>query len=187
MSAAPSAPRPTLPAVIETARLRLRPYRLDDVEQVLLVSMDAEWARFLPVPIPYRRKDAEEFVARQVLLDRVATPSWAIELDGSYAGGINLRFNFDHRLAELGYATAPRWWGQGVAPEAARAVIDTAFRTHADLNRVRATADLRNRASQRVMEKLGMRREGVLRQNRYAREEFVDEAWYGLLRSEWSG
>lgn len=187
MSAAPPGPRPLLPAVIETARLRLRPYRLDDVDQVLAVSMDPEWARFLPVPIPYRRRDAEEFVARQFLVERAATPSWAIELDGSYAGGINVRFNFDHRLAELGYAIARKHWGEGLAPEAARAVIDASFRTHATLNRVRAMADRRNGASQRVMEKLGMRREGVLRQNRFVREEFVDEVWYGLLRSEWGG
>ena len=185
MSAPPAAPRPLLPAVIETARLRMRPFRLDDVDQVLLVSMDPDWARFLPVPIPYRRRDAEEFVARQFLVDRGLTPSWAIELDGAYAGGINLRFKFENRLAELGYAVARKHWGQGIAAEAARAVIDAAFRTHSDLNRVRAMADLRNEPSQRVMEKLGMRREGVLRQNRFVREEFVDEAWYGILRSEW--
>lgn len=185
MTAPPGDTRPSLPSLIETPRLRLRPYRLDDVDQVLVVSMDPEWARFLPVPIPYRRRDAEEFVARQLLVDRLLTPSWAIELEGAYAGGINIRFHFDNRLAELGYATARRLWGQGIAVEAARAVIDSAFRTHPDLNRVRAMADLRNGSSQRVMEKLGMTREGVLRQNRFVRDEPVDEAWYGVLRSEW--
>lgn len=40
--------------------------------------------------------------------------------------------------------------------------------------------------SHRVMEKIGMRREGVLRQNRYARGEFMDEVWYGILRTKWN-
>ena len=181
------APIPRLPEVLETARLRLRPYRLTDVDAVFAVSMDTEWARFLPVPIPYRRRDAEEFVARQLLLDWTTNPAWYIEHSGAYAGGINLRFNFENRLAEMGYATARRFWGRGIAPEAARAVIGAAFAAHHGLGRVRAMADLRNTASQRVMEKIGMVREGVLRQNRVVRGEPVDEAWYGLLRAEWRG
>jgi RimJ/RimL family protein N-acetyltransferase len=56
-----------------------------------------------------------------------------------------------------------------------------------ELNRIRASADVRNTASQRVMTKVGMIREGVLRQNRIERGEPIDEAWFGLLRSEWQG
>lgn len=48
-----------------------------------------------------------------------------------------------------------------------------------------AMADVDNTASQRVMEKVGMRKEGVLRQNRVERGEVIDEAWYGILRDEW--
>jgi ribosomal-protein-alanine N-acetyltransferase len=48
-------------------------------------------------------------------------------------------------------------------------------------------ADARNERSHRVLEKLGMTREGLLRKNRLARDEFVDEVWYGVLRSEWVG
>ncbi len=59
------------------------------------------------------------------------------------------------------------------------------FATYAHLNRLRAMADARNVGSLRVMEKLGMTREGVLRQNRRVRGEFIDETWCGVLRSEW--
>lgn len=65
------------------------------------------------------------------------------------------------------------------------AAIAAAFHSLADLNKVRALGDLRNGTSQRVMAKAGMSREGVLRQNRLFRGEYVNEVRYGLLRSEW--
>ena len=68
-----------LPDILETARLRLRPFRLRDVDAVLAYAMDPEWARYLPVPQPYTPADAEQFLAGQVLLDREVHPAWAIE------------------------------------------------------------------------------------------------------------
>jgi RimJ/RimL family protein N-acetyltransferase len=64
-------------------------------------------------------------------------------------------------------------------------VLDAAFVTYIDLKRIRAMADARNIGSLRVMEKIGMIREGTLRQNRVTRGESIDEAWCGILRSEW--
>jgi [ribosomal protein S5]-alanine N-acetyltransferase len=177
-----------LPRIIRTPRLELRPWALADVDDVLSYAGDGEWARYLHfLPSPYERVHAEEFVARQVLLDRVSHPSWAIVLEGRVVGGINLRFDFRNRLAELGYSIARPHWNRGYVTEAAEALVELAFSTHRELNRIRAFSDVRNGASQRVMEKLGMRKEGVLRQNRVERGEPVDEAWFGLLRSEWSG
>jgi ribosomal-protein-alanine N-acetyltransferase len=178
--------RKTLPEVIETARLQLRRWQLGDVDDVLAYARDDEWARYLrTLPRPYYRSHAEEFIARQFLWDRVTHPTWAIVLEGKVVGGINLRFDFANRLAELGYSIARAQWNQGYGTEAAKAVIDAAFSTHEDLNRVRAMADSRNEASQRVMEKAGMKKEGLLRQNRVERGEPIDEAWFGVLRSEW--
>jgi ribosomal-protein-alanine N-acetyltransferase len=174
-----------LSEIIETERLILRPVDLQDVKDVLAYATDVEWARYLPVPQPYTRRDAKEFVAGQLLLDREKNPSWAIVLDGVVIGGINLRMDFDNHACELGYSVARKHWGKGLATEAARSVIDAAFQFLPDLNKIRAMADLRNVASQRVMEKVGMTREGVMRQNRLFRGEHVDEVWYGLLRGEW--
>lgn len=172
--------------VIRTERLELRPWRLGDVDDVFSYARDPEWARFLRMlPTPYTRQDAEQFVARQLLLDRVTHPAWAVEHEGSVIGGIGLRFNFEHGLAELGYSIARVHWNKGLCTEAARAVIDAAFSTHPDLNRVHARADNENTASQRVMEKIGMTKEGVLRMSRIERGEALDEAWFAILRSEW--
>jgi RimJ/RimL family protein N-acetyltransferase len=68
---------------------------------------------------------------------------------------------------------------------AARPPSEVAFAAYASLHRIRAMADARNIGSLRVMEKLGMVREGVLRQNRLVRGECIDEVWCGVLRPEW--
>lgn len=175
-----------LPDVIETERLRLRPWRLDDVDDVFAYARDPEYRRFLRLlPDPYRRDDAERFVARQVLNDPATHPAWAVTLDDTAIGGINLRFTPEHGFAELGYAIARGHWNRGLCTEAARAVVDAAFAARPDLNRIHARADHRNEASQRVMEKIGMTKEGVFRQSRIERGEVLDEAWYAILRSEW--
>jgi len=178
--------RSVLPKVIQTERLVLRPFLLGDVGDVFAYAQDPEWSRYLRIlPRPYERKHAEQFIARQLLLDRASHPSWAITLDGAVIGGVNLRFNFEHRSAEIGYSVAREQWRKGICTEAARAVIDAAFRTHDDLNRVHARADADNVGSQRVMEKIGMVKEGVLRLNRVERGEAFDEAWFSILRREW--
>lgn len=178
--------RSPLPEVLETERLVLRPFGLTDVDDVYAYARDPEWAEYLKaLPRPYRREHAEQFVARQLLLDRTTHPAWAVVHDGRVIGGINLRLDFDHRLAEVGYSIARDHWSQGFCSEAAGAVIDAAFSTHEELNRVCARADVRNVASQRVMEKVGMTKEGVLRQSRIEGGEALDEAWYAILRSEW--
>jgi RimJ/RimL family protein N-acetyltransferase len=178
---------PTLPDAIETARLRLRPFHFEDIDDILALGEDPEMARYMSMPQPFRRADAERVIARQILADPNERFGWAAELEGAVVGWVNLIFDRENRRAEVGYGIARDHWGKGLATEAARAAIDAAFATFPDLNRVRAMADARNIGSQRVMEKLGMKREGVLRQNQVVRGEFIDEAWYGLLRSEWEG
>lgn len=175
-----------MPDDIATARLRLRPWQLSDCDDVLAYAQDEEWSKYLlMLPTPYTRRHAEEFVARQVLLDPATHPSWAIVLNGGVVGGINVRLEFGGRVAEIGYFIARVHWNQGYITEAARAVVDEAFQRIPHLSRIRAFADARNTASQRVMEKLGMKKEGLLRRNRLERDVLVDEVWFGVLREEW--
>ena len=176
-----------VPEVIRTARAILRPYRSSDVEGVLAYAADPNWGRYLLALTgeSYTRADAEAFLAYQASFDRSVHPSWAIEFRGHVVGGLNVRFSSEHRIAELGYGLSPRLWGQGLVPEMARAVINASLDLYPQLVRVRATCDARNAQSLRVMEKLGMKHEGLLRSDRAFRGELVDEAIYGLLRSEW--
>jgi ribosomal-protein-alanine N-acetyltransferase len=176
----------TLPAEIETARLRLRPYRFEDVEDVLGYASDERWSRYLDVvPYPYTKADAVAFIARQVLLDRHTHATWAVESGGSVVGGINIRFCSDHVIGEMGWSLSRKLWNRGLMTEAANAVVDGAFNTYSSLLRIRAMADAENIASHRVMEKIGMTREGTLRHNRRAKGRLIDEMWFGVLRAEW--
>ena len=113
--------------------------------------------------------------------------SWAIGLERAGVGDITLRVDSEHERGEIGYSLAKAHWGLGLTAEAARAVVDWGF-AERGLHRISSEADVRNRRSWRVMEKLGMRREGLFRSHRkdprpgYPR---VDMVYYSLLREEW--
>ena len=170
---------------LKTERLLLRPFQLKDVDDVFEYARDPEWARYLPhLRLPYTRRDAEEFVADRVL-DRSETHSlWAIVLEEKVVGGIGLPIDERRRIAELGYSLARQHWGEGIMPEAARAMVDWGFEEHR-LAKVYSFSDSRNTRSLRVMEKLGMTREGVLRSHGVTRDGRADFEYYGLLREEW--
>jgi aminoglycoside 6'-N-acetyltransferase len=174
-----------LPRVIATRRLRLRPWRLDDVDAVLRYATSQGWAEYLPVPQPYTRAHAEEFVATQRLRDWRHTAGWAVCIEGDVPdGGIDLGRENAYR-ASLGYSVASTRWGHGYVAEAAAAVIDAAFESWPELHRVYAFTDARNARSRRVLEKLGMRDEGLLRAHHCHRGVLVDAVYYGILRPEW--
>lgn len=175
-----------LPAVIKTERLVLRPWGFEDVPDVLAYANDEEWGRYLPVPYPYLDADARRFITNQTHQDPRTHRSWAIQHHERVVGGVDLFLLADQRIGEMGYSVARDHWGRGLATEAVRAVVGAAFESCPQLLRMRASADPRNPASTRVMEKSGMTREGVLRWNNFLRGEPVDEVWYGILRREWS-
>ena len=169
---------------IGTERLLLRPHRREDVDDIFEFARDPEWGRYLTAPMPYLREHAVEFVEDRIRTPRDLWPVWAMELEGKVVGGIGIEIDVEHATGALGYSLAKAHWGRGLTVEAARAVVDWAFRERG-LAKVYAYADARNVASLRVMEKLGMTREGLLRGHRMLRDERVDEVHYGLLREEW--
>ena len=176
---------PPLPESIQTPRLLLRRYRLTDAEDVFAYARDPEWGRFLPpVPQPYERRHADEFVAGQVLANWGKEPAWALEHDGRVVGGVSLRLAPRHGRAELGYSVARWLWGRGLTTEAVSAVIDEAFRC-LPLGKIAARAVAENVGSIRVMEKVGMQHEGILRQHWMVHGQISDSVHYGLLRGEW--
>lgn len=174
-----------LPEVIRTERLVLRPWSFEDSGDVFLYANDVEWSRYLRIAQPYSLEDARKFITTQLLLNRQEHLSWAIEHEARAVGGINLRLLSDFRIGVLGYSIARAVWGRGLATEAARAIVDAAFDGCPKLACVRAMVDARNVASLRVLEKLAMRREGVLRLNRFSNAGLVDEVWCEISRSEW--
>jgi ribosomal-protein-alanine N-acetyltransferase len=172
---------------LQTKRLLLRPYRLTDVDDVLAYANDEDWQRFLPVPYPYERVHAEQFVARAFIADWSSRPVFEITFEGTVIGGINLRIMSDRNVAEMGYSVAKAHWSKGIATESARAVIKWGFEA-CSLAKIVATANIDNERSWHVMERVGMTREGVLRSGRpheHDPELRTDSVYYGILRGEW--
>ena len=167
---------------LRTERLILRPFAKDDVEEALHYRNDEEFARFLPhVPQPFTRADAERFVATNMEEPWDEYPTFAVVLDARLIGTVNLEVDADSRTAMLGYAISRRRWGEGITPEASRAVVAWGFRTFG-LAKIWASTDARHQRSRRVLEKLGMQHEGTLRAHHLDRAGLrVDEVMYGLL------
>ena len=172
------------PVELRTERLLLRPFSLEDADDISQYAEDPEWARFLPVPQPYTRLDAEEFVARRVLVSWEADPAWVMVLGDRVIGVVDLHINITHEITELGYGMDPAHWGKGLMPEATQAIVDWCF-TKRQLAKVYARVNVRNARSLRVVEKLGMTREGVLRRHIKRHDERIDDVYYGVLREEW--
>ena len=173
---------------LATARLALRPFGPGDVDDVFEYASDPEWAEYLldVVPQPYTRRNAEEFIAARMLAPNTELP-WAIVLGGAVIGSIALYLDLRHQTGGMGYALARPYWGRGLMTEAARAVVAWGFGERG-LQRIWASADIRNLRSRRVMERLGMAREGVSRsQDNDPRPGYprIDHVYYYLLRSEW--
>jgi len=140
---------------LHSERLILRQFQTDDVADALAYRSDEEFARFLShIPLPFTRQDSEAFVKRIMSEPWDQSPTFAVVLDGKLIGTVNLEVNSDTRTAMLGYAIGRPWWGQGIATEAAQAVITWGIETYR-LARIWASTDVRHVKSQRVLEKLG--------------------------------
>ncbi|HXX19807.1 MAG TPA: GNAT family protein [Candidatus Acidoferrum sp.] len=174
---------------IETKRLLLREFRADDEQDIHAYASDPEVVRLM-IWGPNTPETTKAFLAG-VLKEQERWPrpavSLAIELKSErrVIGGIDLRVKDEkNRAADVGYVLARAHWGQGYMVEAARAVLDAAFR-QIGLHRVWATCDPRNRASYRVMEKLGMRREAHFCKDAMEKGEWRDTYLYAILAEEW--
>jgi len=166
---------------VRTKRLLLRPFRRGDVGAVARYANDEEYRRYLSPTHP----GAAEFVAHNVGIDWSVERSWVITLDGEIVGSVFLGINADDDAAELACLVARDFWGREIGVEASRAAIEHAF-VELDLQKVVARADARHDASIRVMEKLGMRRDGIAHSHRARREpQTTDEVIYEIERAEW--
>ncbi|CAL8989669.1 unnamed protein product [Prunus brigantina] len=86
--------------------------------------------------------------------------------------------------AEVGYALAAEYWGQGIATRAVKMAISDGFKELADLVRMQALVLVENKASQRVLEKLGFYKEGLLRKYTFHKGAVQDVFMYSLLSSD---
>jgi RimJ/RimL family protein N-acetyltransferase len=171
--------------VLRTERLTLRPFEDSDAPAVQRLAGAYEVAlNTLSVPHPYPDGAAEQWIASQrEEFAKDTLHNFAAVADGELVGSIGLMMKGD-AIAEIGYWIGVPYWGRGYATEAAAELVRYGFET-CNLHRIYAGYYARNAASGRVMEKLGMKYEGTLRQHVCKWGVYLDVVYYGLLRDEW--
>jgi RimJ/RimL family protein N-acetyltransferase len=149
--------------VVRTRRLVLRPYRPEDVDDVFRACQDEGIQRWIPVPEPYTREDAVDFVTRHTVEARTTGAGLlsAVEAGGRFAGSAGLHFPQSLLGPGVGYWIAPWARGQGYAAEAAAALAEWAIGHGA--HRVHLLADVANVPSQVVARRAGFVEEGRMR------------------------
>lgn len=145
--------------VLETERLVLRAPRFEDAKSISMLANDRLIAENTArIPHPYRRADAETFIA-QANRDDSQTNFLITLADGTVMGACGLS-TLDRAAPEIGYWLGLKFWGSGYATEAARALIDWAF-GDGNHEALQAGARVTNPASRRVLEKCGFQWTGV--------------------------
>jgi [ribosomal protein S5]-alanine N-acetyltransferase len=165
--------------MLKTGRLILRPFAAGDAPEVQRLAGAREVAlNTLNIPHPYPEGAAEAWIAKQGTTPEIV---FAIEHDQQLIGAVGLVIERMHDRAELGYWIGVPFWGNGFATEAAKAIVRYGFEEQS-LNRIVAQVFSRNVPSVRVLEKIGMTREGRMPQHFKKWGEYVDLECYGLLR-----
>lgn len=187
---------PVSPVVLETKRLLLRNFTPDDVHDVFEYASNINVARLMNWEVHVTLQDSVNFIdsARFLNEKNVLNPLAIVLKQNNPArpqkviGSICLFQRAEilslHTL-ELGYVIGEPYWGQGLVTEAANILLAYGFIHVPDLHRVESTCLCVNMGSRRVMEKLGMQREGILRKY-YEKNGYIHDFYlYSLLKDEW--
>jgi RimJ/RimL family protein N-acetyltransferase len=177
---------------LETERLLLRPFAEGDLDALYAIHSRADVARYLY----WRPRTRDEVRAvlgrktRSAAIDAEGdTLSLAVVLKATIEliGDCNLTWlSREHRQGEIGFIFHPDHHGRGYATEAGHVLLRLAF-DGLKLHRVIGRLEVRNAASARVLEKLGMRREAHLVENERVKGEWQSELVYAILDREWAG
>jgi [ribosomal protein S5]-alanine N-acetyltransferase len=174
---------------LETERLILKTPTEKHAEKIALAIDDPRIAVMtLNIPNPYSFKDAMAWLESLKKPEkRKHSANFTVFLKGTddVIGGIGLAdIDQNHRRAEIGWWCAVDHWNKGYTTEAACKVVDYAFEK-LGLERVMAICLTINPASARVMDKIGMKFEGIARHEFIKDGKFMDFRHYAIIRSDW--
>ncbi|KAJ0982532.1 hypothetical protein J5N97_010787 [Dioscorea zingiberensis] len=143
--------------------ITIRPFTISDVDSFISWTSDQRVVRFQRRDPCATKDEALSYLQTHIL----PHPYYrAICLNGRVVGSISVKpgaADDDQHKASVGYRLAYDYWGQGIATAALKMVVESVFSEWPRLERLEAMADLENKGSQRVLEKAGFEKEGVLR------------------------
>ncbi len=172
---------------LDTRRLVLRKLAPDDLQDVFAYASDPEVTQHLRWG-PHRTQGETKAYLDQVLQEYQTGQDghWGMEYKdtGRLIGSIHLMaLSARHRKAEIGFVLSRTHWNRGLATEALRCVLVYSFET-VGLNRLEGLCLVENHAAKRVLEKVGMVREGLLRESLFQKGAFRDFELYAILRRD---
>lgn len=161
----------------------LRPLGMSDVDDFMVWATDDSVSRFCSWNTYTSVEAAKAYINDHVLPHPYFR---AICLDGRPVGAISLAPGTGSNAcrAELGYVLASAHWGHGIATRAVKMVVSSVFDEWPELERVEALVDVQNPASQRVLEKAGFHKEGVLRKYYMRKGRARDSVMYSFLSTD---
>lgn len=168
---------------LETERLIIREFTMDDLPALWDIFRDEETMRFMA---PMTRESTQELL-REFCVERTPPGAFAARLreGGGLAGWLLFNQVDAPGIYELGWVLRRDCWGRGLAGEASRALLEYAF-TALNAHKVIAQTEDAGRAGP-LLERLGMAREGTFRRHALGRDgTWRDIDWYGLLREEYA-
>ena len=181
---------PTKPIILETKRLILRLFTDEDCRDLHLWASNVNVTRFVNWDRHRSIEDTREFIKIvKELSERNSLIFMAVALKSTRqvigSVGIFQRSDLSRYTLELGYCLGEQWWGHGYILEASLAITDYGFLTLPYLERIEANCIVENIASRRIMEKMGMQREGILRNFMEKDGRIYNSYMYSVLRNEW--
>ena len=170
---------------LESERIQLRPFSLDDAEDMYEFLSDEEAIRF--TFDQHKELDqTKNLLANYYLKEPIGKYAIVLKENNKMIGTVEFRVKEHNKSGELGYTLNRQFWGQGYATEAGKLILDLAFNVF-DLERVYAEYDVRNEASGKVLNRLGMKCDGILRRNHMVKGFLADSAYYSILKEEYAG
>lgn len=171
--------------LIKTERLTLRKITKKDLEDVYRYASDEEVSKFL-LWSPHKSREQTKLYLKNITAayNRGEYFDWGIEYEGHIIGTVGFTtLDAINNKGEIGYVLSSEFWGKGIACEAAQAIIKFGFDVLM-LERLEARFMIENKSSRRVLEKLGLKEEGVIRHGVFAKGKYRDICLYSILSGE---
>ncbi|MBK9284555.1 MAG: GNAT family N-acetyltransferase [Sphingobacteriaceae bacterium] len=166
--------------------ITLRKFEKTDLLRIVELLNNPNVSQFTSdrIPYPYTESNAEKFL--EIALTSNGAQLYAIILDGLLIGGVGIHpqeLNLN-RNVELGYWIGEEFWGNGYAYEAAKLAVTIAFKNH-EIHKIMARTMQGNIASEKILITLGFKLEGELKEHIFKRGKFLNEKYWGLLKSNY--
>lgn len=173
--------------ILETPRLILRKISLEDAQDIFDYAKDPEVSKYVSWEPHKSIEDSIKFIEYMLnKYEKEGYGDWGIEYkeNKKLIGTCGfIWWDRKNYKAEIGYVLSREYWNQGLMTEAVREVIKFGFE-RMFLNRIQARCKVENIASEKVMQKIGMKFEGILREDVFVKGRFWDMKLYSILRKE---